>query len=104
MCKTAIQWHRLRKKYDMLFHSLKFKEFKPYFTILCKSLESTISNNIGILLEGIQKLVRIKEMFELQRFELREAIYEFIREFLRCQNIRSNKGEAQIIGSRIMES
>ena len=56
------------------------------------------------MLEGIQKLVRIKEMFELQRFELREAIYEFIREFLRCQNIRSNKGEAQIIGSRIMES
>ena len=65
MCKTAMQWLRLRKKYDMLFHSLKFKEFKSRFTILCKVLESKSSNNRDILLEGTQQLVRIKEMFEL---------------------------------------
>ena len=50
------------KKYDTLFHSLKFKEFKPRFAILCKGLESKISKNRGILLEGTQKLVRIKEI------------------------------------------
>ena len=33
MCKTAMQWLRLRKKYDMLFHSLKFKEFKLSFVM-----------------------------------------------------------------------
>ena len=64
------------KKYDILFHSSKFKEFKPRFTILFKVLESKTSNNEDIVLEGTQKLIRIKEMLKLQSFELREAVYE----------------------------
>ena len=48
----------------MLFHSSKFKEFKPHFTILYKVLESKSSNNRDIFLEGAQKLVRITEMFK----------------------------------------
>ena len=54
-----------KKKYNILFHSSKFKEFKTRFTILCKVLESKSWNNRDILLEGTQKLVQIKEMTEL---------------------------------------
>ena len=53
------------KKYDILFHSSKLKEFKPRFTILFKGLESKTSNNEDIVLEGTQKLVRIKEILKL---------------------------------------
>ena len=64
------------EKYDTLFHSSKFKEFKPHFTILCKVFELKSSNDRDILLERTQQLVRTKEKFELYRFELMKAIYE----------------------------
>ena len=65
-----------KKKYDTLFHSSTFQEFKSHFTILCKVLELKSSNDRDILLEGTQQLVRTKEKFELYRFELMKAIYE----------------------------
>ena len=46
-----------KKKYDTLFHSSKFKEFKSHFTILCKVSELKSSNDRDILLEGTQQLV-----------------------------------------------
>ena len=66
----------LKKIYDMLFHSSKFKEFKSLFTILCKRYNQKVWIIEMFCLKGHNKLVRIKDMFELKRFELREAIYE----------------------------
>ena len=54
-----------KKKHVMLFHNLSFEKFKLRFTILCKVLESKSSNNRDYLVKWTQKLVRMKEMFEL---------------------------------------
>ena len=90
-----------KKTYDVLFHCLNLRNLST----VCKALESKSLNNRDILLEGTQKLARTEEMFELQSFELWEAIYEsFFKEFSRCQKVILNKGEVRIKGSRIMKN
>ena len=54
-----------KKKHVMLFHNSNFEKFKLRFTILCKVLESKSSNNRDYLVKWTQKVVRMKEMFEL---------------------------------------